>query len=111
MVLLQKTLNNIKEKFGEDRQIAVGRELTKVFEEIKIGEVKEIIEYYSKNILKGEIVAMVFAENNVQVSDADIKQKIKLLKEQNYSQKDIAKIISVLFGENKNRIYKLVIEE
>ena len=108
---LMETLNNIKEEFGKDRQIAVGRELTKVFEEIKIGEVKEIIEYYSKNILKGEIVAMVFAENNVQVSDADIKQKIKLLKEQNYSQKDIAKIISVLFGENKNRIYKLVIEE
>lgn len=108
---LMETLTNIKEIFGANRQIAVGRELTKVFEEIKIGEVADIIEYYKNNTLKGEIVAMVFAQEENQTSDEDIKQKITLLKEQNFSQKDIAKIISVLYGENKNRVYKLAMED
>ncbi len=89
---LMETLNNIKEEFGENRQIAVGRELTKVFEEIKTGKVSDIIEYYNNNPLKGEIVAMAFAEEDSETSDAEIKQKIKLLKEQNYSQKDIANL-------------------
>ena len=108
---LMETLNNLEEEFGNDRQIAIGRELTKVFEEIKIGKISEIIEYYNNNPLKGEIVAMIFAEENIQSSDADLKEKIKILKEQNYSQKDIAKIISVLYGENKNRVYKLTLED
>lgn len=108
---LMETLNNIKEEFGQDRQVAIGRELTKVFEEIKIGNVDEIIEYYMKNPLKGEIVAMIFSEDNVQTSDLELKEKIKLLKEQDYSQKDIAKIISVLYKENKNRVYKLTLED
>ena len=39
---LMETLNNIKELYGEDKKISVGRELTKLYEEIKTGTVKEI---------------------------------------------------------------------
>ncbi len=108
---LLETLENIKSELGGSRKIAVGRELTKVFEEIKIGTVEEVLEYYKNNTLKGEIVAMVFADNVADVSDEELLQKIRILKEQNYSQKDIAKIISLLYGENKNKIYKLAFDE
>lgn len=42
-----------------DRQLCVGRELTKKFEEVKIGTALELIEYYEKHTLKGEIVLII----------------------------------------------------
>jgi len=56
---LLKTLANFAEYFGEDRQISVSRELTKLFEETKRGSVKEVLAYYTKKPAKGEIVVVV----------------------------------------------------
>ena len=107
---LIETLENILEEFGSFAKVAIGRELTKLFEEIKIGTVLEIIEYYKNNPLKGEIVAMVFAKEVSDISENELKDKINLLKEEGYSTKDISLIISKLYGENKNKIKKLVLD-
>nr|BFF36224.1 16S rRNA (cytidine(1402)-2'-O)-methyltransferase [Tenacibaculum mesophilum] len=56
---LLKTLANFAEYFGEDRQISVSRELTKLFEETKRGSVKEMLSYYTEKPAKGEIVIVV----------------------------------------------------
>ncbi len=56
---LIKTLSQIGEFFGDDRQVSVSRELTKLHEETKRGTIKEVIEYYTNNTLKGEIVLVV----------------------------------------------------
>ncbi len=107
---LMETLENLLEEFGGNIQIAVGRELTKVFEEVKIGSIEEIIEYYKNNPLKGEIVAMKFAQEENAVSDVELAEKIKTLKDEGFSQKDISKILSKLYNINKNHVYKMVIE-
>ena len=107
---LMETLENIKDSFGNDKKISVARELTKMFEEVKTGSVEEIISYYNENPLKGEIVAMVYADEKVDLDSLEIIDKIKILKEEGFSPKDISKIISKLYGENKNRIYKLVLD-
>ena len=54
-----KTLSLIKELLGEDRIVAVGRELTKKFEENLKGSVSEILEHFTKNEPKGEFVLLV----------------------------------------------------
>jgi 16S rRNA (cytidine1402-2'-O)-methyltransferase len=56
---LIKTLSNICEYFGEERQISVSRELSKLFEETKRGTVKNVLEHYTDNPPKGEIVVVV----------------------------------------------------
>jgi len=56
---LLKTLGSFAEYFGEDRQVSVSRELTKMFEETKRGSVKEILSYYTEKPAKGEIVIIV----------------------------------------------------
>jgi len=56
---LLKTLQNFATIFDEDRQISVSRELTKVFEETVNGTSKEVLEHFSKNILKGEFVIVI----------------------------------------------------
>ena len=56
---LLKTLAQFAEFFGEDRQVSVSRELTKMHEENIRGTVKEVIEYYKTHVIKGEIVIIV----------------------------------------------------
>ncbi len=56
---LLKTLANFAAYFGEDRQLSVSRELTKLFEETKRGNVKEVLAYYTEKPAKGEIVIVV----------------------------------------------------
>ena len=56
---LIKTLSNFCEYFGEGRQVSVSRELTKLYEETVRGTAKEVLEHYTSNPPKGEIVIVV----------------------------------------------------
>ncbi|PZX49858.1 16S rRNA (cytidine(1402)-2'-O)-methyltransferase [Algoriphagus chordae] len=60
---LLKTLGQLAEAFGADRQACVSRELTKLHEENVRGSLAELIEYYEANTLKGEIVLTVAGKN------------------------------------------------
>lgn len=53
-----KTLSHLLEYFG-DREIAVCRELTKMFEEIRREKISESIEYFTKTKPKGEFVLVI----------------------------------------------------
>ena len=104
---LMKTLENIKNTLGDDCRVAIGRELTKVYEEIKSGSVNEIIDYYSSNTLKGEIVGLIFAQKSVDINDEEVINNIKKLHSEGYSAKDCVKILTLLFDLPKNKIYEL----
>ena len=56
---LVKTLNDLAQYFGTERQCSVSRELTKMFEETKRGTLQEVAEYFSQKTVKGEIVIVV----------------------------------------------------
>jgi 16S rRNA (cytidine1402-2'-O)-methyltransferase len=56
---LVKSLQQLMEYFGEDRQCCVSRELTKKFEENARGTLKEIHEYFNQKSVKGEIVIVI----------------------------------------------------
>jgi 16S rRNA (cytidine1402-2'-O)-methyltransferase len=56
---LIKTLANFCEYFGEERQLSVSRELTKLYEETVRGTAKEVLEHYTYKPPKGEIVIVV----------------------------------------------------
>lgn len=106
---LIETLENIADVRGKDAKIAVGRELTKMFEEVKTGTVTEIIDYYKNNILKGEIVCMLYAQSDFSEDESLIAEQIKKLRDLNYTDKDISQILSTLYDYNKNKVYKLAL--
>lgn len=54
-----KTLEELKNVLGEDRQIVVARELTKMFEEIIRGSIKEVLDKLKTTKVKGEFVVVV----------------------------------------------------
>ena len=56
---LLKTLGQFAEYFGEDRQISVSRELTKLYEETLRGSVIEVLATFEQKPPKGELVVVV----------------------------------------------------
>ncbi|SHG29711.1 16S rRNA (cytidine1402-2'-O)-methyltransferase [Salegentibacter echinorum] len=56
---LLKTLQHFSEYFGEDRQVSVSREITKLHEETIRGTVTEVLQHYSNKPPKGELVIVV----------------------------------------------------
>ncbi len=56
---LIKTLRQMAEHFGEERQACVSRELTKLHEENARGTLSELANYFEKKGVKGEIVLVV----------------------------------------------------
>ncbi|MGB0851023.1 MAG: 16S rRNA (cytidine(1402)-2'-O)-methyltransferase [Bacteroidia bacterium] len=54
-----KSLTMIKELLGADRKVAIGRELTKKFEEHVRGTVDEVLHHFTNHPPKGEFVLLV----------------------------------------------------
>ena len=56
---LLKLLSELKEHDNNKRKISISREMTKIHEENISGSVDEILEYFSKKTIKGEIVVII----------------------------------------------------
>ena len=61
---LIKTLMSFVTYFGEDRQISVSRELSKLHEETIRGSIAEVLQHFEKKSPKGEIVIIVAGKKN-----------------------------------------------
>ncbi len=102
---LLKTLNAAKEVFG-NREMSVAREISKVYEECQTACVEDLIEFYTQNPPKGEMVFMVAPcaedENQQEIDLATIlKDKLKEV-----SLKTAVKEIVETYGLNKNEVYE-----
>lgn len=61
---LVKTLQQLAEACGNDRQASVSREISKLYESTVRGSLEELIKYFSENNPKGEIVIVVGGYDN-----------------------------------------------
>ena len=104
---LCKTLSCLNQIFPE-REIAVAREITKIFEECRRATAKELYEYYSENTPKGEIVIMVAPPSEKNICDFNIEQELKTRLKQ-MSLKSAVKEVTELTKSNKNDIYNLAL--
>lgn len=103
-----KTLEVICHLRPESRA-AVGRELTKVFEEVIVDDISNVVRYFKNNTVKGEFVGMIYRENAGNI-DVSLDEKIKILLDKNFKAKEISIILSSLYGFNKNDVYKKVLK-
>ncbi len=72
---LVKTLTQFAEFFGEDRQVSVAREISKLHEEHVRGTLKEVIEHFTETEPRGEIVIVLAGLN--ERKDKKLKREIK----------------------------------
>lgn len=68
---LLKTLQQLAEVCGDERQVCVSRELTKIHEENVRGTLAEAIAHFSKKEIKGEIVIVLEGRDGVHTVSID----------------------------------------
>ncbi len=54
-----KTLSDFCDYFGQERLVSISREISKLFEETKRGELREVLAYFESKKPKGEFVIIV----------------------------------------------------
>lgn len=105
---LTDTLAALHKGLG-NRQAAVVRELTKLYEETKRGTLQELHQYYEKaGEPKGEIVIVIAPPAEENASDDDIESKLKLLLS-THSVKEAASIVAEETGRPRKDIYSLAL--
>jgi 16S rRNA (cytidine1402-2'-O)-methyltransferase len=65
---LLKTLQDFCTYFGPERSLSVSREITKLFEETIRGTAQEVLDHYTAQPAKGEIVIVVGGKPNLKAS-------------------------------------------
>jgi 16S rRNA (cytidine1402-2'-O)-methyltransferase len=98
-----------------NREICIARELTKLYQEVKTGNIDKVIEFYVNNPLKGEIVVLISGTPEEKTSgmlEKDLRNFIISLLNENLSAKTIVDLAYAKFKINfsKNTIYKIVNE-
>ena len=71
---LLKTLQQLAEVCGAERQVCVSRELTKIHEENVRGTLAEVVEHFSKKDIKGEIVIVLEGTSSTSLDNDDSEQ-------------------------------------
>ncbi len=75
---LMKTLEDFKDTFGEERKIAVVRELTKIHEDVFISDIGNTIEHFTQNAPKGEFVLIVEGKQKPIAQKMELEDAVKL---------------------------------
>lgn len=91
------------------RELAIAREITKMYEECVNGNAEELIAHFTQNPPKGEIVLMVAppaAENN---EDIDLNGVLKELMKTMPLKSAVTEVVKT-YGLSKNEVYRRAVE-
>ncbi|MEI3549348.1 MAG: 16S rRNA (cytidine(1402)-2'-O)-methyltransferase [Alphaproteobacteria bacterium] len=103
-----KTLTAAAEIFG-NREMAVAREISKVYEECVNGTAAELIEHFSAKDPKGEMVLMIAPAAEKDFSDLDIASLLRQKMAEMPLKSAVKEMVSA-YGLNKNEIYELALK-
>ncbi len=107
---LLRTLRDFLAYFG-DRKIAVCRELTKRYEEVRRGLISEVLEHFENNPIKGEFVLVVEgAKEEEQAFETTVEQHLLAVMETGVSKKEAISIVAKERNIPKKEVYNIAIE-
>ena len=104
------TLDALVEAGAGERQAVVARELTKRFEEFKRGSVAGLASVYGKADPKGEVVLVIAGAEERIVSESDLSEAAKKLRESGKSPRDVMDYLVSALGASRNAAYKIAHE-
>ncbi len=105
-----KTLEAAQKIFPQ-REMAVAREITKVYEECLNGSAEELLAHFRTTEPKGEMVLMIAPpqEEEKNISDEDIETFLRA-EMQTLSLKSAVKKIAEQYNRSKNEVYELALK-
>lgn len=104
---LVDTLRAVAEITGGQRHVAVARELTKHFEEIRRGTLAEVAAYYEAVPPRGEIVLVLAGAEVAEPSEDGLRAVAGALREQGFRPRDIVRMLMDEHGASRNLAYRL----
>ena len=109
---LVQTLTDLAATLGEDRPIALGRELTKRFEEFWRGHLGEALAHYQQQAPKGEFTLVVAgaAQTVAAISDQALQQELARLLQQGLSRSEASRQLAHSTGQPRRLIYRLALD-
>ncbi len=108
---LTKTLIRLSELLDSDRQIIIGRELTKKFEglfSLRPNEIPAWLE--NPNHLKGEFVFVLEGRDRKTVTESDESLRLAQLLSEQLSSKDLCAVLQSMYGLQKNEAYEVALK-
>jgi len=104
------TLAELEERGNGDRAVAVAREMTKQFEEVRRGTVSELRAYYEGTPPRGEVVLVIGGAGAPLVSDALVGERVRAYRAAGMSTRDVAAAVAGELGVPKRIAYRLAQE-
>lgn len=94
----------------QDRQVVLGREMTKLHEEFIRGTAGEVAHHLDRGKVRGEVAILVEGGEPVKRS-VDLIPAIKKLRNEGMSASKVAAVLSQITGEERGMIYRMASEE
>ncbi|KRK61053.1 uroporphyrin-III C tetrapyrrole methyltransferase [Companilactobacillus farciminis KCTC 3681 = DSM 20184] len=107
---VKKTIQDLIDNFGGDRQITLARELTKIHEAFLRGSLDQVASYYEENDPKGEYVLIIAGkpeEVTQAESDDDLVGSVDKLIAQGLKPNKAIKEVATQNGLKKQEVYNL----
>ena len=111
---LTKTLEIFKSLLGENRKIAVAREITKFYEEILYFQLGTAVEYFENNPAKGEIVLIIEGKEPSVAKkweNFSIEEHVEYYVDEGHSKKDAIKLVAKDRLVAKSQIYDIIMKK
>ncbi|MGV3278904.1 16S rRNA (cytidine(1402)-2'-O)-methyltransferase [Rickettsiales bacterium LUAb2] len=107
---LMASLNDISSIFGDNHEVAVVRELTKLYEEVVRNTISDVINIFKSRDILGEFIIVIKEKSKEEsMSEADIINVIKQEILNGLSIKALSKHIAEKYDLNKTQIYNLAL--
>ena len=110
---LKTTLADLAENFGNDRNIAICRELTKIHEEVLRMTIGEAVEYYNVNDPRGEYVLVIEGKNADDSENITIEQalaQVQKLIDMGEKPTEACKAVAKETGFKKGELYSALMQ-
>jgi len=108
---LADTLADLEERGAGGRIVAVAREMTKQFEEVRRGTVSELRAYYSDTPPRGEVVIVLAGAEAPVADELDVRARARTLVSEGRTARDVVALLVAELGIPRNRAYSIVEEE
>ncbi|HLP87782.1 MAG TPA: 16S rRNA (cytidine(1402)-2'-O)-methyltransferase [Nostocaceae cyanobacterium] len=108
---LRDTLQDLSQAFGENRQIIIARELTKLYEEFWRGTIAEAIALYQQREPQGEYTLVVAGcpQISPEMSEEELKQELKQMSKQGVSRSQASRQLAQTTSLPRRYIYQLAL--
>ena len=108
---LRSTLQDIKEIFGEDRQIVLARELTKMYEEFWRGTIAGACSYYEQKIPIGEYTLVVAGNSPTQrlFTQEELTHELETIMNQGISPSQASRQLAASTSLPRRELYQLAL--